>query len=73
MDAPIRAFFMQIDEKRDFREETHLNAAEWQMLRSIAGRYGVSKSAALRLCLHIVGDKITRDELMKDTDEKTGF
>lgn len=58
---------MSITDKRDFREETLLNAAEWNMLKQISGKYGVSKAAALRLCLHIVGDKITRDEALNST------
>jgi len=60
---------MAIEDKRDFREETLLNAAEWNMLKKVAGKYGVSKAAALRLCLHVVGDKITRDEMLTPTVE----
>lgn len=58
---------IEMTNKRDFREETQLNAAEWNQLKNIAGKYGLSKSAALRLCIHLVGDKITRDEAMKST------
>jgi hypothetical protein len=59
---------MALEDKRDFREETLLNAAEWQQLKAICGKYGVSKAAGIRLCIHIVGDKLTRDERLRDTD-----
>jgi len=54
-------------EKRDYREETALNAAEEALLHEIAGKFGVSKSAALRICLHHVGDHITRQSRLQDT------
>jgi len=58
---------MSIEKKRDFREETLLNAAEWNMLKTVAGKYGVSKSAVLRMGLLALGDKITRAEAMQNT------
>lgn len=60
---------MHVDEKRDFREETALNAAEFQSLRHCAARLGLSKSATLRFALHQLCDQITRRELQ----EATGF
>jgi len=56
-----------MNEKRDFREETLLNAAEEALLKEISGKFGVSKSAALRICLHHVGDQITRQSRLRDT------
>lgn len=61
---------MNID-KRDFREETALNAAEETLLVYVAGKYGVSKSAALRICLHIVGDNLMRNDRCGDTGKLT--
>lgn len=57
---------MTVD-KRDFREETQLNAAEERLLEYVAGKYGVSKSAALRLCLHVVGDDLVRKDRLAAT------
>jgi hypothetical protein len=54
-------------DKRDFREETNLNAAEERLLKYIADKLGVSKSAAMRLCIHIVGDDLLRKERLADT------
>lgn len=45
---------------RDYREETCLNAAEEQLLIYISGRQGLSKSAAIRHCIHLVGDYFTK-------------
>lgn len=53
--------------KRDYREETQLNSAEFILLKHIAGKFGISKSAALRMCLHIVGDDLNRKEIMRET------
>lgn len=58
-------------DKRDYREETALNAAEERLLAYVAGKYGVSKSAALRLCLHRVGDDLLRKERLAATGEFT--
>lgn len=58
---------MHLDEKRDFREETALNAAEFQSLRHCAARLGLSKSSTLRLALHRLCDQITREELLEAT------
>ncbi len=58
---------MAIEDKRDFREETMLNASEFQSLKRISGKYGISKMAVLRMGLHYLDDKITREELMRDT------
>jgi hypothetical protein len=55
------------EEKRDFREETLLNAAEWQLLKACSGRLGLSKSATLRFALLQLGNKITREEVLSDT------
>lgn len=57
-------------DKRDYREETFLNAAEFSLLRELAGFYGLSKSAMLRLCLHQVGDEFMRKQRLNDTAEK---
>jgi hypothetical protein len=54
-------------DKRDFREETALNAAEELLLKYVAGKLGTSKSAALRVCLHIVGDDLRRKERLTET------
>lgn len=64
---------MTPQDKRDFREETALNAAEESLLIMVAGRYGVSKSAALRIALHIVGDNIMRKDRLAETGEVTDF
>ena len=56
-----------IEDKRDFREETALNAAEERLLKYVAETFGISKSAALRLCLHQVGDELIRKEKLRDT------
>jgi len=56
-----------MNDKRDFREETLLNAAEERLLTFVAGKYGVSKSSALRLCLHVVGDDLVRKDRLADT------
>jgi len=58
-------------DKRDFREETQLNAAEERLLIYVAGKYGVSKSAALRICLHAVGDDLVRKERLAATGIST--
>ncbi len=58
-------------EKRDFREETALNASEEALLMMLSGRHGLTKSAMLRLCLHIVGDDFIRKGLLKDTGAST--
>jgi len=55
--------------RRDFREETNLNAAEFALLRMIAGQLGLSKSAALRYCLHSVGKDFMRKRRAADTNE----
>jgi len=60
----------QLD-KRDFREETSLNASEEALLMMLAGRYGVSKSGMLRVCLHIVGDDVIRKDRLSDTGRLT--
>lgn len=69
MPDACRAFFMI--EKRDFREETALNAAEWALLRTLAGQLGISKSATLRYCLHTVGNDFMRKRRASDTVETT--
>lgn len=56
-------------DKRDFREETALNAAEFALLRVMAGHFGLSKSATLRYCLHVVGKDFMRKRRASDTDE----
>ena len=55
--------------KRDYREETALNAAEYRQLQYLAGRLGLSKRATLRYCFLQVADKVTRQELARDTAE----
>lgn len=49
-----------VDDKRDFREETLLNASEFTLLREIAGDLGLSKSATIRYCIHVVGADLIR-------------
>lgn len=58
---------MNANDKRDFREETALNAAEFQSLRHCSARLGLTKSATLRLALHLLCDQITRQELQDAT------
>lgn len=53
--------------KRDFREETLLNAAEFSLLKALSNSLGQSKSATLRYCLHVVGDQFIRNQCLKDT------
>ena len=57
---------MSLD-KRDFREETNLNAAEERLLVFVAGKLGVSKSAALRIALHALGDDLVRKDRLAET------
>ncbi len=52
---------------RDFREETHLNAAEELLLKELAGDLGLNKSATLRYCLLAIGNKHIRNKLIQDT------
>lgn len=54
-------------DKRDFREETLLNASEEALLIMLSGQHGLNKSAMLRLCLHIVGDDFIRKRRLSDT------
>lgn len=58
-----------MENKRDFREETNLNAAEFALLRTMAGQFGISKSATLRYCLHKVGNDFMRKRRSDDTYE----
>ncbi len=60
------------ENKRDFREETNLNAAEFALLKELAGELGLSKSAALRYCLHEIGDKVIRSKHVRDTGIVSG-
>ena len=60
-----------VQDKRDFREETLLNASEEALLMMLSGRHGLTKSAMLRTCLHIVGDDFIRKDRLKDTGELT--
>lgn len=59
-------------DKRDFREETNLNAAEERLLVFIAGKLGVSKSAALRLALLRLGDHLVKEERFSATGIVSG-
>lgn len=56
---------------RDFREETALNAAEFALLRAIAGQLGLSKSATIRYCIHAIGKDFMRKRRVSDTAELT--
>ena len=56
-----------VEDKRDFREETLLNASEFTLLREIAGDLGLSKSAAIRYCIHVVGSDLIRRKHQFDT------
>ena len=58
-----------MNNRRDFREETKLNAAEFALLREVAGQLGLSKSAALRYCLHSVGKNFMRKRRAEDTHD----
>ena len=58
---------IDMQDKRYFRAETFLNAAEEIMLNHIAGKFGVSKSAAIRICLHHVGDHLTQQAHAENT------
>lgn len=60
-----------MNNRRDFREETKLNAAEFALLREVAGQLGLSKSAALRYCLHSVGKNFMRKRRAADTDDES--
>lgn len=60
-----------MQDKRDFREETALNAAEFALLRLMAGQLGLSKSATIRYCIHQVGKDCMRKRRVSDTDEST--
>lgn len=62
---------MSNDNKRDYREETLLNAAEFALLREIAGDLGLSKAAALRYCMHVVGDDHMRRKRLAETGRLT--
>jgi len=53
--------------KRDFREETALNVAEFTLLKLLAQELGLSKSAILRLALHQLGNKFIKDKILKET------
>ena len=54
-------------EKRDFREETLLNAAEFSLLREMSGDLGIAKAAVLRYCLHVVGNEFIKNKRLKET------
>lgn len=58
---------MDMAEKRDFREETALNAAEFSLLKFCGGELGLSKSATLRFALHLLGDNLIKNKRLKDT------
>lgn len=58
---------MDMADKRDFREETALNAAEFVLLKSLTGKLGLSKAAVLRYALHFLGDHVIKNEQLKDT------
>ena len=54
-------------DKHDYREEIYINAAEYALLRELAGELGLSKSATWRYCLHRVGDDHMRRKRMAET------
>jgi hypothetical protein len=58
---------MDIALKRDFREETALNVAEFTLLKQLAQELGLSKSATLRFALHHLGSKFIKDKILKET------
>ena len=64
---------MSIEDRRDFREETQLNSAEFYMLRDLAGQLGLSKAAVLRLALHQLGDKFITEQRLRETGIVTGI
>ena len=59
-------------DKRDFREETNLNAAEERLLVWAAAKMGISKSAALRMALLRLGDDLVRQERLTETGIVSG-
>jgi hypothetical protein len=61
---------MPID-KRDFREETLLNATEERALKQLATEFGLSKSSTLRHCLLMVVDHVARKERIASIGEFT--
>ena len=58
-------------EKRDFREETLLNATEERALKQLSTEFGLSKSATLRHCLLLVVDHVARKERVAAIGELT--
>jgi len=58
-------------DRRDYREETLLNAAEFALLREISGDLGLSKSSAIRYCIHVVGDDLMRRKRQAETGRVT--
>lgn len=57
--------------KRDFREETALNSAEYSLLKTLSSELGLSKAAVIRFALHQLGDKFMRNERMRETGLST--
>ena len=57
--------------KRDYREETALNHAEELALKELSGDLGLSKSATLRYCLHLVVNHVARKKRIADIGELT--
>ena len=60
---------MAIEDKRDFREETLLNSAEFRLLIDLKGHYGISKAAVLRYALLQLGDHLLRNERLNEPDK----
>ena len=58
-------------DKRDYREETALNAAEFALLKFVSSELGQSKSATLRYCLHRIGDELMRNKRLRETGLST--
>ena len=60
---------MAIEDKRDFREETLLNSAEFRLLMELKGKFGISKAAVLRYGLLKLGDDLLRKERLMELEE----
>lgn len=60
---------MAIEDKRDFREETLLNSAEFRLLIDLKSHYGISKAAVLRYGLLQLGDNHLREERMSEPEK----
>jgi transcriptional antiterminator len=56
-----------MNDKRDFLEETLLNAAEYVLLKEVAAEIGLSKSSVLRHCLLEVWHKVIQRKRARES------